>query len=362
MKPKRKKKMVKIPDLTALLDEKYKYNSAESVLAAMIAELEVQFPELQFRLFRSVSSPELFDPVIDDELSAKMLHDILAFNSKSSSEETGMISTGSYQVYPVKLSGRGLVELVVIGNAEKTDSSFLESLLQPISKVFGIACSVEQEKEKRLLEQQANLISQINHDFNSIITLSKSEEIKGEELRGRLERSEKLLDDLLFYIRDIDLFKSELPVNELLNAILEERTVPDNVKLTRKFSEVENRILVDAELINKAIDSIMLNAYQALFLDGGCVSVSAQMVNCKGALCDHDWLHIGIRDDGPGVAHEFLPFLFNPFFTTARHQGRNGMGLCLARKIIRAHEGSIRLKSRQGAGTEVSIYLPDNRG
>jgi signal transduction histidine kinase len=48
--------------------------------------------------------------------------------------------------------------------------------------------------------------------------------------------------------------------------------------------------------------------------------------------------------------------IFEPFFTTKK-QG-TGLGLSICNKIIEEHNGFLRVKSKQGAGTSFSIYLP----
>jgi PAS domain S-box-containing protein len=66
-------------------------------------------------------------------------------------------------------------------------------------------------------------------------------------------------------------------------------------------------------------------------------------------------LHIGVRDNGPGLAPEVRRRLFEPFFTT-KTKG-TGLGMAIAKRIIEAHGGRIEADSA-GPGTEIHIYLP----
>ena len=69
-------------------------------------------------------------------------------------------------------------------------------------------------------------------------------------------------------------------------------------------------------------------------------------------------LRVEIADTGPGIAPEHLQQVFTPFFTT-KSQGKGmGLGLSIARDIIRAHQGTITLKSQEGEGTTVAMELP----
>lgn len=67
-------------------------------------------------------------------------------------------------------------------------------------------------------------------------------------------------------------------------------------------------------------------------------------------------LLIAVRDNGCGISQEQLQTIFRPF-VTYKEQG-TGLGLCIARKIVTAHGGSIHVHSTLGKGTEVQVYLP----
>jgi two-component system, NtrC family, nitrogen regulation sensor histidine kinase NtrY len=63
---------------------------------------------------------------------------------------------------------------------------------------------------------------------------------------------------------------------------------------------------------------------------------------------------IGIEDNGPGIANDSN--LFVPFYTTKA--GGSGVGLALARQIVEAHAGSVRLTNRQTVGARAVVTLP----
>ncbi|MBM6592824.1 sensor histidine kinase [Microvirga pudoricolor] len=69
---------------------------------------------------------------------------------------------------------------------------------------------------------------------------------------------------------------------------------------------------------------------------------------------------ISVRDQGIGVLAEDLPHLTQPFFRgrNAKHMPGTGLGLSLASHILDLHGGSLRVESREGQGTTVSIILP----
>ena len=64
-----------------------------------------------------------------------------------------------------------------------------------------------------------------------------------------------------------------------------------------------------------------------------------------------------IKDSGPGIKRTDVGHLFEAYFTTKGSEG-TGMGLFLSRQVIKAHGGSIDVKSEEGKGTEFIIRLP----
>ncbi len=68
-------------------------------------------------------------------------------------------------------------------------------------------------------------------------------------------------------------------------------------------------------------------------------------------------LEIVVSDDGPGIAPELLPTVFDRFAKTAESRG-SGLGLAIARAIVEAHGGTISAASAPGAGTTIRVSLP----
>lgn len=70
---------------------------------------------------------------------------------------------------------------------------------------------------------------------------------------------------------------------------------------------------------------------------------------------------VSFSDTGVGIPPEFLPKIFQPFFTTKEEGKGTGLGLAICRKIIAQHEGEISVESEPGKGTTFIIKLPTRR-
>jgi two-component system sensor histidine kinase HupT/HoxJ len=73
---------------------------------------------------------------------------------------------------------------------------------------------------------------------------------------------------------------------------------------------------------------------------------------------ERDRLRITIHDNGPGIAAEHLPHLFDPFFTTQELGRGVGLGLAIAYTIVQQHGGSIWAENDEDGGAIFSISLP----
>jgi PAS domain S-box-containing protein len=74
-------------------------------------------------------------------------------------------------------------------------------------------------------------------------------------------------------------------------------------------------------------------------------------------------VELSVRDQGIGIAPEHLPRVFERFtrFVSSRNYGGFGLGLWIAREIVRAHGGSVRVESEPGQGALFVVQLPNNQ-
>ena len=71
---------------------------------------------------------------------------------------------------------------------------------------------------------------------------------------------------------------------------------------------------------------------------------------------------ISVRDTGPGIPHEILPKVFQPYFTTKSAKVGTGLGLSIIQRLVKQANGILHLRSIPGEGTTFTIYLPAVEG
>jgi two-component system sensor histidine kinase MprB len=69
-----------------------------------------------------------------------------------------------------------------------------------------------------------------------------------------------------------------------------------------------------------------------------------------------------VRDHGPGIADEDLPYVFDRFYRSpsARTMSGSGLGLAIVRQVAQAHGGDVQAERAEGGGTRVILKLGGN--
>jgi two-component system sensor histidine kinase HydH len=106
-------------------------------------------------------------------------------------------------------------------------------------------------------------------------------------------------------------------------------------------------VMLDAEMFEKVLFNLMLNAEDAM-PDGGTLAVQARV--------DGGWVELDVIDTGCGMPADVAANVFRPFVTT-KPEG-TGLGLATAKKIVAAHGGTISVQSEVGRGTKFTVRLP----
>jgi two-component system, NtrC family, nitrogen regulation sensor histidine kinase NtrY len=106
-------------------------------------------------------------------------------------------------------------------------------------------------------------------------------------------------------------------------------------------------LAIDRMLLGRAMINIMENAIHAMPA-GGTLTVEAVRAN--------DDLHVSFQDTGVGMDEDALDRVFEPYFSNKA--AGTGLGLSIARRNVEMHGGTVRIESRKGEGTTVTMALP----
>ncbi|BDG07536.1 ATP-binding protein [Anaeromyxobacter paludicola] len=177
-----------------------------------------------------------------------------------------------------------------------------------------------------------------------------------------VNRLNGVVTQFLDYSRPAKSALSPLHVNQIL-----ERTfqllgpdLPPQVRLTLDLAPDLPRVQCDAEQLKQVFLNLALNAVQAM-PEGGALAVSTRLARDEAAVWRESAgpiaaVEVRFRDTGPGVPEEARESIFVPFYTT-KEKG-TGLGLAICERIVKAHQGSIRVRQAPGGGAEFVLSFP----
>ena len=176
----------------------------------------------------------------------------------------------------------------------------------------------------------------------------------GDVLAG-LEQMRELVQNLRDFTR-LDSSKIvETNLNEMLQTVvyIARSAIPSRVSIVEQYDERLPSIACNPSQLNQVFLNLITNAVQAI-PDAGKVRITTYR--------HEDRLLVDIVDSGTGIAEEILPKIFETYFTTKPKGIGTGLGLPIARDIVRSHGGEITVSSQPGQGTTFTVSLPLEAG
>ncbi len=164
-----------------------------------------------------------------------------------------------------------------------------------------------------------------------------------------IDHSDKIINDLLDYSREMHLELTKYSAYTLVDETLEMIKVPDRIKIVNRVQQ-DNWIWVNEDKMRRVFINLVKNAIDAMPEKG-----TLEIYSCPR----NDCVEIVFADSGVGIPEEIMQKLFTPLFTT-KAQGM-GFGLAICKRIIEAHGGTIKVKSKVNKGTTFIIRLPPTR-
>jgi signal transduction histidine kinase len=248
----------------------------------------------------------------------------------------------------------------------------------------------DQQTQLRRHERAAALgvlVSGVAHELNnplsnistSVQLLMEDDGTTREDLRmqwlsqidGESVRARNIVKRLLDTVRQPTPNRQALEAAELVLAAtkLVLRQLP--IEMLLHIENIDEGIVeVDQDRMKQVFINLMKNASNA-----GCSNIwitgrvttwkesrpvdSNNLAGDTTGICQsHKVMLINVEDDGPGIASEDLPRLFDPFFTTQAAGEGTGLGLYLVKEIINEHQGCLAVENRPNGGARFSIWLP----
>lgn len=129
-----------------------------------------------------------------------------------------------------------------------------------------------------------------------------------------------------------------------------------NIKITRiKYHSIH--LEANHHSLVQVFINLFTNAAYAM-TPSGQIDLSLSQSAAVHEDPEYNWVEIRIRDHGPGIPEDIMPYVMNPFYTTKGNKG-TGLGLAISKEIIEVeHSGEFMITNHPSKGLEVTIKLP----
>jgi PAS domain S-box-containing protein len=228
------------------------------------------------------------------------------------------------------------------------------------------------------LDAVGQITSGVAHDFNNLLsvvltnarllsrTVQRPDEREGVELiRAAADRGAKLIAQLLAFSRQQRLEPREVDLNSKLAGMVNllSVTLGGTVQLKTTFAPDLWPALIDPNQIEMIVLNLAINAKDAM-KPGGTLTLETfnTVVKSEPVRPEEpspgEYVGLAVKDTGAGISDHVLPRVFEPFFTTKEPGKGSGLGLAQVFGFAKQSGGGMRIETRLGQGTAITIFLP----
>ena len=219
-------------------------------------------------------------------------------------------------------------------------------------------------RQKSRLAEIGSASNKINHDLRNILSTarllsdrlahSKDQNTRkfAPTIMNTIDRATRMASEAIEYVRDrptprLEQFDLADLVDEVGITLQEQGEDSDPNTLRNWVNALgERRVQADRDLLYRVFINLGRNAF-----DAGANTVTVRSENGGG------YVLVDVSDNGPGVPSDVVAQLFRPF-TTGGRAGGAGLGLAIARDLVRAHGGDIAMATTGPDGTTFRFSLP----
>jgi signal transduction histidine kinase len=231
----------------------------------------------------------------------------------------------------------------------------------------------EQLRQNEKLSALGLLAAEVAHEIRNPLTVMKllyhSLDLKfpagdprakdAQLIDAKIEHLNRIVEQILAFARTTEPQLKPVNLNELideLGLLVRHKLANQNVEFVRNLQPDLPPVPGDAPQLEQAFLNLILNAAEAM-PGGGRLTIRSRAVRSPRARTRPTYVAVEFKDTGKGMSEELQVRAFTAFLNTTKTKG-TGLGLAIVGRIIETHHGSIRIKSRPGRGTSITVFLP----
>ncbi len=243
---------------------------------------------------------------------------------------------------------------------------------------------LDKQKNEELIASRINFFTYISHEFKTPLSIviatidemlsenksSKTVTKYGHIIKKNAYRLLFLINQLMEFrkietdhasinINRGDIIKYISSIINYFEPLLKKKSI--DIRFKSEIDLLE--CYFDADKIEKIISNILSNSIKA-FEEEGLITVTLDIIKenkintLNNKYKSGSNIKIRISDNGPGISEEKLKKLFDPFYTSNNNNFDSGIGLAMVNSLIKLLDGTIKVISKVGTGTEFIITIP----
>jgi two-component system NtrC family sensor kinase len=201
-------------------------------------------------------------------------------------------------------------------------------------------------------------IAEVNLIANNIIS-------NEEKINHHGKRADAIVKGMLQHSRSSSGVKEPTDINELADEYLRlayhglrAKDKSFNALMKTDFDETIGKVDVIPQEIGRVFLNLITNAFYVVAEKKKELGNGYEPTVTVTTKKESDKVIVSVKDNGNGIPQKVLDKIFQPFFTTKPTGQGTGLGLSLSYDIVKAHSGEIKVKTKDGEGSEFVIQLP----
>ena len=286
---------------------------------------------------------------------------------------------------PLLFGGRAIGALNVYKGEPYTYSNEEIRILSALAELSALAIEKarlyervvdleEQLRQDEKLSALGLLAAEVAHEIRNPLTVLKmlyhsldlhyppdDPRARDAELMGeKMDHLNKIVERILDFARRTEPQLTPVDANQLLNdlgLLTRHKLKNQNVEMVRVLAPDLPAIMADATQLEQAFLNLTLNAAEAM-PSGGRLTITTKALRVPRRSSTPTHVVVQFKDTGEGMSDEMKRrALASSLLSTTKKRG-TGLGLAIVRRVVETHQGKLRIKSRLGLGTAISLTLP----
>ncbi len=244
------------------------------------------------------------------------------------------------------------------------------------ARVYERLVDVEEElRHREKLSALGLLAAEVAHEIRNPLTVLKMlyhsldlrfppEDPRAKDARiidEKIGHLNKIVEQILDFARSTEPQFTTVNLAQLIEELcllVRHKLKQQNIQLVRRLRPDLPAVNGEATQIEQALLNLILNAAEAM-PQGGTLTLTTRAVGPHRSRAQPSHVAIDVKDTGLGMTEEFRRRAFRSLLQTTKSKG-TGLGLAIVARVVETHRGKVKIKSRPGVGTTISIFLPIN--